>query len=245
MQVVFSRLVTIWFCAVVVFVLGLVGLLFWSQVVYSDHYSDPCDQPLALMLRLILVIVLVQVVQRDFVRYCLCYDMHRDGPTPPCRVVLFKGLSILAAMAWPVVAAWMLWHTKECNKTLVVAVAVLVGYYVALALVLCFVPSLFLMVMLCLVRRGWLRLPSNPHAAPDGFAETLPTVAFDSARFAAEGLATACSICLEDFGEEQPIKRTPCQHMFHLSCLKGWLEGYSSTCPLCREDVTTGQATAA
>jgi len=40
-----------------------------------------------------------------------------------------------------------------------------------------------------------------------------------------------CSICLTK--TNKPKCKTSCQHTFHISCLKNWLER-NTTCPLCR-----------
>jgi len=46
-----------------------------------------------------------------------------------------------------------------------------------------------------------------------------------------------CSICLVELSEAERIGDLPCQHTFHLSCLKMWLSR-KNTCPLCQhEDV--------
>merc|ERR1712216_468464 len=33
-----------------------------------------------------------------------------------------------------------------------------------------------------------------------------------------------CAICLETFEDETDIVKTPCEHVFHLPCLKTWIE---------------------
>lgn len=50
-----------------------------------------------------------------------------------------------------------------------------------------------------------------------------------------------CTICLNHFGESDPnpeaeVMVMPCQHKFHSSCLKMWLDR-ASACPLCRKDL--------
>ncbi len=54
-----------------------------------------------------------------------------------------------------------------------------------------------------------------------------------------------CSICLDEFFDDDLKKNpkdrkrkyaiTPCNHVFHYSCLKTYLQDYSYKCPLCRE----------
>mmetsp|Transcript_101999 Transcript_101999/g.202508 ORF Transcript_101999/g.202508 Transcript_101999/m.202508 type:complete len:310 (+) Transcript_101999:86-1015(+) len=240
----FSCLARVWLCVVLLLLVGMFAVLIWSQVVYAQHSSDSCDQPLALMLRIICAIVILQGLQRDIVRNCLCYDLARDGPVEPMRVRAFRILCLLSAVLWPVVACWMLLHTDKCNQDLKTAVEAIVCYYGALLVILVIAPAFFLTIVLCLVRRGWIRLPRSPAAAPEDLIERLPTLPYDAERFnddAPSGYPTACPVCLDAFGEDRPITGTPCGHAFHTHCLGGWLQ-VARSCPLCRVDLTEDQA---
>ncbi|XP_018503458.2 uncharacterized protein LOC103949203 [Pyrus x bretschneideri] len=42
-----------------------------------------------------------------------------------------------------------------------------------------------------------------------------------------------CSICQEDFVEEDELGTLDCGHGFHISCIKQWL-GYKNVCPMCK-----------
>lgn len=236
------RLGQIWLCATLVLLAGMFAVLIWSQAVYAEHRNDGCDQPLAFMLRLIFVIAMIQGLQRDIVRNCLCYDPMRDGPLEPLRVRLFRRISILAAIVWPVAATVMLCMVHDCSGQLELAIKVIVAYYVVLAFVLVIAPAFYLRVMLFLVRRGMVRLPRRPGAAPEDLIDSLPTVAYDPARFTDAGtpssLPSACPVCLEAFEPGRSIKQTPCGHVFHTDCLGGWLQ-VARTCPLCRQDLTS------
>ncbi|XP_072965824.1 uncharacterized protein [Typha angustifolia] len=48
-----------------------------------------------------------------------------------------------------------------------------------------------------------------------------------------EESTTNCVICLDDFVPESQLRKTPCSHVFHESCLSRWLQE-SRACPLCR-----------
>ena len=52
--------------------------------------------------------------------------------------------------------------------------------------------------------------------------------------------STECTICLENFDEEDDIIITKCKHMFHKSCIKKWLIDYSVKCPICKKDIIKG-----
>lgn len=47
---------------------------------------------------------------------------------------------------------------------------------------------------------------------------------------------TVCSICLENFEQDDRVRVLTCRHYYHDECIKEWFER-SSTCPLCNQDV--------
>ncbi|KAD7477137.1 hypothetical protein E3N88_00273 [Mikania micrantha] len=48
------------------------------------------------------------------------------------------------------------------------------------------------------------------------------------------GLATECSVCLEDIDADQPVRVVPgCNHGFHLQCADTWFSK-NPVCPVCR-----------
>lgn len=235
-----------WLCAVILVVLGMFGVLTWSQWVYDEHRDDPCDEPLAVMLRVLYIIIAIHAFQREIVRHMLCYSVARDGPDAPCRVKFFYRLSLSVALAWPLVGSWMLMHSRECSPELKMAVRVITAYYAVVALVVVIVPGCFIVAMLVLMRRGLVR---NRNAAPADLIEQLPKVAFDQSLFSGSGapgtFPTQCSICLDNFDESREITRTPCPsggHAFHTECLADWLQR-ARTCPLCRVDLVDPDAT--
>eukprot|EP00127_Corallochytrium_limacisporum_P000053 Clim_evm32s2 gene=Clim_evmTU32s2 len=48
---------------------------------------------------------------------------------------------------------------------------------------------------------------------------------------------TGCSICLDDFEEEEQIRMLPCGHEYHVNCVDHWLTTRSATCPICKRDL--------
>ncbi|KAK8672641.1 hypothetical protein V6N13_111006 [Hibiscus sabdariffa] len=42
-----------------------------------------------------------------------------------------------------------------------------------------------------------------------------------------------CSICLEEFKEEEEGSEMPCEHVFHRGCVEKWLR-MNRSCPVCR-----------
>jgi hypothetical protein len=59
----------------------------------------------------------------------------------------------------------------------------------------------------------------------------------------AEELAAAgdCLVCREGFIADCKGKKLPCSHIFHLECLRLWLQ-HQQTCPLCRAEIPVGIA---
>lgn len=49
--------------------------------------------------------------------------------------------------------------------------------------------------------------------------------------------ADVCCVCMEEYGEEDLVRETPCTHVFHGACLERWLVGYDSRCPLCQTNL--------
>jgi len=70
------------------------------------------------------------------------------------------------------------------------------------------------------------RLRAYPASRED--IEQLPTVAITS-----EHKGFHCSICVEDFREEENVLKLPCDHLFHKKCIVPWSELHNS-CPVCR-----------
>jgi len=46
-----------------------------------------------------------------------------------------------------------------------------------------------------------------------------------------------CSICIDNFSEGQEVIKLPCNHIFHINCIKSHLTSYNNKCPLCRGNV--------
>jgi len=52
-----------------------------------------------------------------------------------------------------------------------------------------------------------------------------------------------CSICLADFEDGEEGRTLPCEHLFHVPCIDGWLAQHLQ-CPLCRHLLPALQALA-
>ena len=48
----------------------------------------------------------------------------------------------------------------------------------------------------------------------------------------ATNIGEMCTICMDQYEEEQKLKVLPCEHYFHLACIDNWLSKMSPQCPL-------------
>ena len=51
-----------------------------------------------------------------------------------------------------------------------------------------------------------------------------------------ERVGGSCIICREDMALSEGLKKLRCGHVFHLACLRSWLER-QQTCPICRNSI--------
>ncbi|XP_020230541.1 NEP1-interacting protein-like 1 [Cajanus cajan] len=64
--------------------------------------------------------------------------------------------------------------------------------------------------------------------------QKLPVQQFSSCKMLKSYNEPCCSICLQDFEDEEFVKKLPkCGHYFHLACIDKWLVQQGS-CPMCR-----------
>jgi hypothetical protein len=46
-----------------------------------------------------------------------------------------------------------------------------------------------------------------------------------------------CSVCLDDFEENNLVRSLPCRHVFHSQCIDPWFLNHKRLCPVCKSDV--------
>ncbi|GMJ12578.1 hypothetical protein HRI_004927000 [Hibiscus trionum] len=72
--------------------------------------------------------------------------------------------------------------------------------------------------------------------APKEVVESLPVKLFKSQKLKNDEVVQ-CYICLVEYEEGDIIRRLPCNHEFHRTCIDKWLKEIHRVCPLCRGDV--------
>ena len=119
---------------------------------------------------------------------------------------------------------------------------------------LVFVVLMMLYYFIWQLRNGQF---ASENGAPPNFVETLQVVPYEADQFNDDTYAKECPICFEVHDPnpyptpypspicfeafdaqdgDRSILMTPCQHLYHKSCLEGWMKGNRS-CPLCRTDL--------
>jgi hypothetical protein len=48
--------------------------------------------------------------------------------------------------------------------------------------------------------------------------------------------ADQCSICFDEYGEDDLVTQLPCKHHFCTKCIERWLTQRSKRCPICKQD---------
>ena len=59
------------------------------------------------------------------------------------------------------------------------------------------------------------------------------TIIKNEIKFSNELNNCECTICLEDFKENEKLYKLTCNHYYHKGCIDSWLSN-NHTCPLCR-----------
>jgi hypothetical protein len=48
-----------------------------------------------------------------------------------------------------------------------------------------------------------------------------------------------CTICQDEFRENDTIRLLSCEHIFHTDCVDNWLTKHSHKCPCCRKEAAS------
>ncbi|KAJ0966614.1 hypothetical protein J5N97_023531 [Dioscorea zingiberensis] len=74
--------------------------------------------------------------------------------------------------------------------------------------------------------------PCMNHGLTEPAIQAIPII-----QFRAERPFSECSVCLNEFQEDERLKILPnCSHVFHIDCIDTWLQS-NSNCPVCRADI--------
>jgi len=77
----------------------------------------------------------------------------------------------------------------------------------------------------------------KPKGAPQTLIDSIPLEVY-CGRCGSSEDAEGCAVCLNDFHDDDVVRRLPCGHGFHRQCVDKWLK-QNKVCPLCVQDVET------
>lgn len=63
----------------------------------------------------------------------------------------------------------------------------------------------------------------------------LPTVNYNSIEYP---INDSCAVCIEDFNNDDIVRKLPCSHIYHSECVDMWVIE-KNTCPICKNSVLT------
>lgn len=88
---------------------------------------------------------------------------------------------------------------------------------------------------------AWEERRNNEAKVSQGYlASMLPSITFTKAhkrRKTDTDDADVCSICMENFNDNDTLSILPCAHKYHTDCIKPWFDQGDTTCPHCKFDV--------
>jgi len=226
-------------CVVVPLVLGIAFVTIWASYALNQDSGLPCDTPIrGYLYGFIFILFWNTWCQGAFIETVLEYTPAEDGAERPLRVKLYQVFYFIVNLVLCILGLVWVFTAETCQTTaphIFLSAKILALMQAAVYLILGFVMGavyLFIWQM----RFGNI---GGPGGAPTDFVENLAVVPFVADEFDDEIRPKDCCICLEEFDTEagdKAIVQTPCDHLYHKSCLVGWLKSNKS-CPICRTDL--------
>mmetsp|Transcript_12330 Transcript_12330/g.28923 ORF Transcript_12330/g.28923 Transcript_12330/m.28923 type:complete len:364 (+) Transcript_12330:72-1163(+) len=224
----------------VVLIIPLVVSIYVEVVswhILLTYFDKPCDQNLAVWLLIRNLLALTAPAMPP----------PGDPDEERARLQRLRAweASIFLTLWLAIGYTWTM-QTKTCKDTNPELYS-WVKFITIFGLVVHFLYTFFqLLVMLIVVAyhfavgRGWIKSPS---AADDQTIELMEQVVYTAEAFPQSESdehddlpPSECCCCMESFGPDKTIVRTPCSHFYHYDCLKEWLR-LAKTCPICRADL--------
>lgn len=232
----FTRCVMCFGCIICLLLPISLGLFVYLVYGFSTQHGRDCDVPLSTWFYIVLFNVLYHLnfggrsIHRQVIRTVCRYQADDDSlERPPRRV------------RWHCVGLHWVRVSRTCSDSapdLYKSVYLFAAFNVSFTLFTTISTIGLQQILAALLRRGLLpsAVLGHDRIAPEGTLDLQQTVTFDPNAF---GDSLQCPTCLEDFGNDQPIKKTICGHYFHEACLAQWFR-MNRTCPLCRHDLAEG-----
>jgi hypothetical protein len=234
-----------WFIKVVMFFGSVSGVLVSVPCgAFLGMYWSPCgacNRPLRYWVLVHCALQLLQAPVRLVFFLRLCAIQRRNGNIQECvrRLTLSpawrssKVVSI-ATYGWFILGVVWILNSTYCRPC--------PGLY-RLSLAVIFTAVARLVVTLVVFYHSFPpRFPGNtqqpkPQGATQNIIDTLPLVEFSKESPVSE---PSCAVCLCEFEWSDTLRRLPCGHCFHRSCIDKWLKR-NKVCPLCLQDIETSR----
>jgi len=205
--------------------------------IFLSMYWTPCgtcNRPLRYWILVQCVLQLLQTpIRLNF--YCRVCQAERSNGHPQVwfrhltesRAWRFSKMISIATYGWFILGVvWLLnsEHNKFCP-----------GLY-RLCLAVVFTAIARLLITLIVFYQSFqpaaeAETPPKPRGASEELINSIPIE-----RFTGNSSETSCAVCLSDFDKHSMLRRLPCGHSFHVSCVDKWLR-HNKVCPLCVQDV--------
>ncbi|KAH7677475.1 Zinc finger RING/FYVE/PHD-type protein [Dioscorea alata] len=95
--------------------------------------------------------------------------------------------------------------------------------------------------------RAWLLVNFHQYSCPydkKASLKLLGDIQLSTIKLCENSLEVECVVCMANMRNDEEIRELKCRHLFHKTCLDGWLEHGHATCPLCRSSLfSTGEKT--
>ena len=121
-------------------------------------------------------------------------------------------------------------------------ISILLIHGVSLLLLLKILVFKHLVPLLPLQMRAWLL---HQHSCPydqNISLKFLGDIELSSVKLSQNSLEVECVVCMANIRNGEEIRELKCRHLFHKTCLDGWLEHGQATCPLCRSSLFSAGA---
>lgn len=181
--------------------------------------KDTCKAPLKLFLIVYTILVFIQaslffMKNRDYFRVERIPDIQENN-----EVGLFNNFVDAFTLFWYLTGFHWTQECKTCKVTdpLLYYTSIAWIYYGMLIIVSPLIAIVLLILLITYIRP---KLPVIEYRQNGDITKT----------------DANCTICLNDYAENDKVKVLPCKHHFHMSCIDEWFN-VDDICPLCKKPV--------
>jgi hypothetical protein len=217
-------------------------------IVFRKHHDDSCDVPLDVFVWINIITFIYHNTLHLCIQRALGYNptMYNSDEPIPEAVARYEAFVQFWSFILCIAGVVLVCESKTCSETapeLFYAVYRFVWTSFVLAIA-CIITSLSTAIFVLLMRQGALvTSDAAPHGTLDlcRIVDTSDDSSPDDLKLLAndeDGVPQSCPICMEPFGKDKEVRVTPCKHLFHGTCISGWLN-VSCCCPICRQNFTS------